>query len=89
MTAKDTLQQVYNLLADQHDEDPRSPLMLALSRLIDAADDVPTGEIELSATLAPGGVAHVHDQHGRAVAGVKSVAVFQDQSGAPVFQVTM
>lgn len=89
MTAKDTLQQTYNLLTDEYDEDPRSPLMLALSRLIDAADDVPTGEIELSANLSPGGVAHVHDQYGRAVAGVKSVAVFQDQTGAPVFQVTL
>lgn len=89
MSAKDTITAAYNRLIDDHDEDPRSPLARALFALIEASDDVPTGDIELSATLAPGGVFEVRDQYGRLVSGVKSVAVFQDQAGHPVFQVNL
>lgn len=88
MSAKDIIKAAYDRLLDEHDEDPRSPLIRALSDLMSASDDIPTGEIELSATVAPGGVFEVRDQHGRPVKGVKSVAVFQDQSG-PVFQVNL
>jgi hypothetical protein len=89
MNPIETIKAAYERLADVHDEDPRSPLMRSLSALIDAAGDVPTGEIHLCATVAPGGVFEVRDQHGRPVAGVKSVAVFPDQSGSPVFQVSL
>lgn len=89
MSAKDIIKAAYNRLADEHDEDPRSPLMRSLSALIEVSDDIPTGEIELSAAVAPGGVFKVHDQHGRPVRGVKSVGVFQDQAGLPVFQVNL
>jgi hypothetical protein len=88
MTAQETIKAAYERLADEHNEDPRGPLMLALSRLIDAAGDVPTGDIELTALVGPDGMAEVKDQHGRRVAAVKSVAVFRDPSG-PVFQVNL
>ncbi len=87
-----TPQQIIQAALDrlhEHDEDPRSPLMRDLQRLVEAAGDVPSGEVELTAVLQPGGKFHVHDQHGRPVRGVKSVAVFQDQSGQPVFQVNL
>lgn len=71
------------------DEDPRSALLRDLQRLVDAGADVPSGEVELTAVLQPGGKFQVHDQNGRPVRGVKSVAVFQDQSGQPVFQVNL
>lgn len=89
MTPQETIKAAYDKLADVHEEDPRSRLMLALSGLMSAADAVPSGDLELYATVAPGGAAEVKDQHGRRVKGVKSVAVFQDQSGAPVFQVNL
>jgi len=89
MNAKDIIQAAYQRLADEHDEDPRSPLMRGLSALLSADVDVPTGEIELTATVQPGGVFAVVDQHGRPVKGVKSVAVFRDQAGQPVLQVNL
>lgn len=89
MTAKQTLQAVLDLLLDEYDEDPRKPLMQELARLANSSDDIPTGDIELIALVGPGGMSQVTDQHGRRVAGVKSVAVFKDQSGAPVFQVNL
>lgn len=89
MNAKEILRAAYVRLLDHYDEDPRTPLARSLKALIDAPDDIPTGEIELVATVAPGGVFEVRDQFGRRVAGVKSVAVFQDQSGQPVFQVNL
>lgn len=89
MSTKETLQAAYSRLLDDYDEDPRSPLARSLKALIDAPDDIPTGDIELVATVAPGGVFEVRDQFGRRVAGVKSVSVFTDQSGQPVFQVNL
>lgn len=89
MTAKQTLQAVLDLLLDEYDEDPRKPLMQELAKLVNAPDDIPTGDIELTALVGPNGMFQVSDQHGRRVAGVKSVGVFQDQSGAPVFQVNL
>ena len=89
MTPQQTLQAVYDRLLEEHDEDPRSLLMRDLRRLLDAGGDLPSGEVELTAILQPGGLFQVHDQHGRPVAGVKSVAVFQDQAGQPVFQVSL
>lgn len=89
MNAKQILNDALNLLLDGHDEDPRHPVIANLNKLIDASDDIPTGEIELTATLKPNGFHHVCDQNGRTVKGVKSVAVFQDQSGQTVFQVNL
>ncbi len=89
MDAKQILNDALDLLLDEHDEDPRNPTVIKLKKLIDASDDMPTGEIELTATLKPNGFHHVCDQSGRTVKGVKSVAVFQDQSGQTVFQVNL
>ncbi|RCS70173.1 hypothetical protein [Vibrio casei] len=89
MDAKQILNDALDLLLDEHDEDPRNPTVIKLKKLIDASDDMPTGEIELTATLKPNGFHHVCDQNGRTVKGVKSVAVFQDQSGQTVFQVNL
>lgn len=87
-----TPQQIIQAAIDrlhENDEDPRNPLMRDLQRLADAGCEVPSGEVELTTVLQPGGKFQVHDQHGRPVRGVKSVAVFQDQSGQPVFQVNL
>lgn len=89
MTAKQTLQAVLDLLLDEYDEDPRKPLMQELTKLVNAPDGIPTGDLELTALVGPNGMSQVTDQHGRRVSGVKSVAVFKDQSGAPVFQVNL
>lgn len=85
---KDLLRQAHEMLSDLG-ANPRSELMLALSEMIESPDEVPTGEIHLRATIAPGGVHEVTDQHGRKVSGVKSVAMFDDPRGDPVFQVNM
>lgn len=71
------------------DEDPYSDLCKALRRAIAAGDAVPTGEIDLVAILAPGGVCTVHDQHGRPVAGVKAVESFQDSHGQTVLRICL
>lgn len=89
MAAKQTLNEVLDLLLDEHDEDPRGPLIVKLKKLIDASDDMPTGDIELTAILKPSGFYQVNDQHGRQLKGVKSVAVFKEQSGETVFQVNL
>lgn len=89
MNPKEIIEFAYRRLADEHDEDPRSPLMRGLSALLSADVEVPTGEIELTATVQPGGVFTVVDQHGRPVKDVKSVAVFRDQAGQPVLQVNL
>lgn len=86
---KQTLINVLDLLLDEHDVDPRNPVIKELQQLINAQDDIPSGEVELTAVLSPGGVYKVHDQHGRPVKGVKSVAVFPDQSGQSVFQINL
>lgn len=88
MNAQQILKAAHEALSD-HGENPRSELMRSLSALVDASGDVPTGEIQLRAMLAPGGAHEVTDQHGRRVAGVKSVAVFEDGSGNSVFQVNL
>lgn len=89
MAAKQTLEAVLDLLLDEYDEDPRKPLMQELANLANAPEDIPTGDIELKALVGPNGMFQVTDQHGRRVTGVKSVGVFQDQNGAPVFQVNL
>lgn len=90
MTPTEIIKAAYDRLADEHDEDPRSPLMRALSSLLAAPAAIPAEDvIELTATLQPGGGVTVRDQHGRLVRGVKSVAVFSDQAGQPVFQVNL
>ena len=71
------------------DEDPRSQLVARLRQAIAAGDVVPTGDIHLIATLAPGGAATVHDQHGRPVAGVKAVESYPDQSGKMVLRICL
>lgn len=89
MTAQQTLKAAFDLLVDEHGADPRDPLIHELGRLASASDEVPTGDIELTALVGPNGMAEVKDQHGRRVKGVKSVAVFEDQNGKPVFQVNL
>lgn len=89
MTPREIIQAAYTRLLDEHDEDPRGTLMRDLQRLIEAGADVPSGEVELTAVLQPGGQFRVHDQHGRPVRGVKSVATFPDQAGHSVFQVNL
>ena len=89
MTTKQTLKAVFDLLIDEYDADPRNPLIHELGRLVNASDDIPTDDIELTALVGPNGMAEVKDQHGRRVKGVKSVAVFEDQHGKPVFQVNL
>ena len=71
------------------DEDPRSQLVTRLRQAIAAGDVVPTGGVHLIATLAPGGEASVHDQHGRPVAGVKAVESYPDQSGKMVLRICL
>jgi hypothetical protein len=86
-TAK-LLKEVHEALED-HGEDPRAPMMRALSSLIAEYDSPQSGDILLTATLSPGGKYKVTDQNGRSVAGVRSVAVFEDPRGQPVFQVNL
>lgn len=88
MDYREALQAAYDRLADTHDEDPRQPLMRSIAALLAQPDGVPTGTLELSAMVAPGGKFTVIDQHGRQVANVRSVAVFID-GGVPIFQVNM
>jgi hypothetical protein len=87
--AKQALIKALDLLLDEYDEDPRNPVIKELQQLVNAQDDIPSGEVELTAVLSPGGAYKVHDQHGRPVKGVKSVAVFPDQSGQSVFQINL
>ena len=89
MTPIEIIRAAYARLADEHDEDPRSPLMQSLSSLMRAPQEIPDGEIELSATLQAGGVCAVVDQHGRSVKGVRSVTAFRDQNGRNVFQIEL
>lgn len=89
MNAKETMIKALDLLLDEHEEDPRNPIVKSLQQLINAQDDIPSGEIELTAVLSPGGVHQVHDQHGRPLKSVKSVAVFTEQNGQTVFQINL
>lgn len=89
MSAQQTIRDAYERLEDAG-VSPRDPLMLSLSQLMEATDDeLPSGDLKLSATLAPGGLHVVTDQHGRRVAGVTSVAVFKGENGQHVFQVNL
>lgn len=90
------MSEMHNVLRAAYDKleqagvNPRDPTMLSLSQMMEMnAADLPTGDLQLSATLAPGGKHEVTDQHGRRVAGVKSVAVFKDERGENVFQVNL
>lgn len=58
------------------DEDPRSELCHALRRAIAVGETPASGDVFLTATIAPGGACAVHDQDGRPVAGVKAVECF-------------
>ena len=87
MTTKETLTRAVDRLIELG-ESPNGPLVYHLQMLVDAHDTVPSGEIELRAMVQPGGRHEVTDQHGRRVAGVKSVATFID-NGVPVFQVLL
>ncbi|HHY0622717.1 TPA: hypothetical protein ACVU5F_000713 [Vibrio parahaemolyticus] len=89
MDAKSVIQEAINHLIDECDEDPRSKLIVDLKAIVAAQGDIPTGEIELTAILQPDGICCVHDQYGRPVRGVKSVAAYHDQSGAPILQVNL
>lgn len=89
MNAKHVIEEAMNRLLDEHDEDPRSPLIRNLKQILDEPDVIPDTEIELTAILQPGGVYKVHDQHGRTLKGVKSVAAFPEQGGQTVFQVNL
>lgn len=87
MTTRETLKWAFDMLLDLG-LNPIDANMQRLHALVEAHEDVPTGGIQLSAVVAPGGVATVTDQHGREVEGVKSVATFVD-NGVPVFQVIL
>lgn len=87
MTPEETLTRAVDRLIELG-ESPHGVLVTMLQRLVDAQGSVPSGEIELRAMVQPGGRHEVTDQHGRRVAGVKSVATFVD-NGVPVFQVLL
>ena len=88
MNAQAVIKAAIDRLLDVHDEHPRDELIRNLEGLLNQPDSLPDTEIELTAVLKPNGSYLVHDQHGRKLSGVKSVAVFQDQ-GQMVFQVNL
>lgn len=88
MNAQAVIKAAIDRLLDDHDEDPRDELIRNLEGLLNQPESLPDTEIELTAVLKPNGSYLVHDQHGRKLSGVKSVAVFQDQ-GQMVFQVNL
>lgn len=88
MNAKAVIKAAIDRLLDVHDEHPRGELIRNLEALLNHPESLPDTEIELTAVLKPNGSYLVHDQHGRKLSGVKSVAVFQDQ-GQMVFQVNL
>lgn len=89
MAPLELIQAAYDRLLDEHDEDPRSELMRGLSGLLSAPQSLPDDSIRLSATVQPGGVFSVTDQHGRQVAGVTSVTAYRDQHGRDVMQINL
>ncbi len=90
MTPSDLIRAAYERLADEHDEDPRSPLMRGLAELLESPSGLPDDpRIRLTATVQPGGVFAVTDQHGRTLEGVQSVAVFKDQGGRDIMQINL
>lgn len=90
MTPSEVIKAAYDRLADEHDEDVRSPLMRELRALLDGQKEIPVDAgVELQAVCKPGGEFVVSDQHGRVVRNVKTVAVFRDQSGQPILQINL
>ena len=89
MKPLEVIQAAYDRLLDEHDEDPRSALMRDLSSLLNAPHALPDGQLELTATVQPGGVFSVTDQHGRELADVQSVVLFRDQTGKDVMQINL
>lgn len=89
MSAVETIKKAYELLEDAG-QDPRSAFMRELSQMTVDNSAIPAGnEIQLIATLESGGKVAVHDQHGRRVAGVQSVAAYKDQMGQDVLQINI
>ena len=88
MNAKAVIKAAIDRLLDDHDEDPRDELIRNLKGLLNQPESLPDTKIELTAVLKPNKNYLVHDQHGRKLSGVKSVAVFQDQ-GQMVFQINL
>lgn len=88
MDIKTVLRQAYEAL-ENNGVSARDPLMLRISQLLDTQDLGSDIEIQLKASVAPGGKYEVTDQAGRKVAGVRSVAVFEDSHGTPIFQVNL
>lgn len=90
MTPKELIKAALDRLVDEHDEDPRSPLIRGLSTLLDDPERIPgDAGINLVVTCRPGGQFSVSDQSGRPVRGVNSVAVFRDQTGREVLQINL
>lgn len=85
----EVIQAAYDRLLDEHDEDPRSALMRDLASLLNAPQALPDGQLELTATVQPGGRFRVTDQHGRELAGVQSVVLFRDQTSKDVMQINL
>lgn len=90
MTPKELIKAALDRLVDEHDEDPRSPLIRGLATLLEDPDGIPgDAGIDLVVTCRPGGQFSVSDQSGRPVRGVNSVAVFRDQTGREVLQINL
>lgn len=89
MTSIELIQAAYDRLLDEHDEDPRSALMRGLHGLLSSPRDVPDDAIHLAASIQPGGVFTVTDQHGRRVQGVTCVTAFRDQGGRDIMQINL
>lgn len=71
MTPKELIKAALDRLVDEHDEDPRSPLIRGLSTLLDDPERIPgDAGIDLVVTCRPGGQFSVSDQSGRPVRGV-------------------
>lgn len=83
-----TIEAALNMLLDTYEHDPRDPLITALKFLAEEPHDLGVGDLELVATIEPGGACAVHSRDGRMVKGVKAVACYMD-NGQPVMQVTL
>ena len=88
MSTKQSIEDAVNYFIDELDADPRHPAILALRRIAESPDELPDAEVRLSAVIQPNGIFKVTDQHGREVAGVRSVGYFID-NGQPVFQLNL
>lgn len=89
MNARSVIEEAIERLHEL-DEDPRSGLLRRLEALLEPGVELPDGEeVLLVATIQPGGVYSVTDQHGRPLRNVHSVAVFKDQTGRDVMQINL